>query len=36
MRFAQLVTEFRDDAGELVAEQRTTMVETGRHRSGLT
>jgi len=30
MRFAQLITEFRNGAGELVAEKRTTMIETGR------
>jgi hypothetical protein len=30
MRFAKLITEFRDDAGTLVAEKRTTMIETGR------
>ena len=30
MRFAKLVTEFRDEAGTLVAEQRTTIIETGK------
>jgi hypothetical protein len=30
MKFARLVTEFRDGAGALVAEQRTTLVETAR------
>lgn len=34
MRFARLVNEFRDDAGDLVAEQITTVVETGRPPSG--
>jgi hypothetical protein len=30
MRFARIVTEYRDDAGTLVAEQRTTVLETAR------
>jgi hypothetical protein len=30
MRFAKVVTEFRDEAGTLVAEQRTTIIETAR------
>ena len=30
MRFAKLVTEYRDDAGNLVAEQRTTVIETAK------
>ena len=30
MRFAKIVTEYRDSSGELVAEQRTTLVETAR------
>jgi hypothetical protein len=30
MRFARLVTEYRDEAGDLVAEQRTTVIETAR------
>ena len=30
MRFARVVNEFRDEAGNLVAEQRTTVVETAR------
>ena len=30
MKFAKLVTEFRDEAGTLVAEQRTTVIETGK------
>lgn len=30
MRFAVMVTEFRDESGELVAEQRTTIVETAK------
>ena len=30
LRFARLVNEYRDAGGELVAEQRTTVVETGR------
>jgi hypothetical protein len=29
MRFAVLVAEFRDESGHLVAEQRSTVVETG-------
>lgn len=29
MRFAQMVNEFRDDAGTLVATQTTTVLETG-------
>jgi hypothetical protein len=28
MRFAKIVTEYRDGAGALVAEQRTTVIET--------
>lgn len=28
LRFAVIVREFRDDAGDLIAEQRTTVVET--------
>jgi len=28
MRFARLVTEFRNDAGDVVAEQRSTIIET--------
>jgi hypothetical protein len=30
MRFGTIVTEFRDETGTLVAEQRTTVVETAR------
>jgi hypothetical protein len=30
LRFARIVSEYRDGGGELVAEQRTTVVETGR------
>jgi len=30
MKFARLVTEFRDGEGTIVAEQRTTVVETAR------
>lgn len=30
MRFAQIVNEFRDDSGELVATQTTTVLETGK------
>jgi hypothetical protein len=30
MKFAELITEFHDEAGELVAVKRTTMIETGR------
>lgn len=30
MRFAKLVTEYRDDSGNLVAEQRTTIIETAK------
>ena len=30
MRFARLITEYRDEAGTLVAEQRTTVIETAR------
>jgi N-terminal half of MaoC dehydratase len=30
MRFAELITDFHDEAGELVAVKRTTMIETGR------
>ncbi|GGM89187.1 MaoC family dehydratase N-terminal domain-containing protein [Dactylosporangium sucinum] len=30
LRFAVLINEFRDAAGVLVAEERTTLVETGR------
>lgn len=30
MRFVRIVNEFRDDTGALVAEQRTTLVETAR------
>lgn len=30
MRFAKLVTEYRDEAGNLVAEQRTTVIETAK------
>jgi hypothetical protein len=30
MRFARIVTEFRDAAGALVAEQRSVVVETAR------
>jgi hypothetical protein len=30
MRFGTIVTEFRDETGVLVAEQRTTVVETAR------
>ena len=33
MRFAQMVNEFRDDAGSLVATQTTTVLETGRKES---
>lgn len=40
MRFAKLVTEYRDQAGELVAEQRTTIIETAKppkqHQAGAT
>lgn len=34
MRFAKAVTEFRDAAGTLVAEQRTTIIETARPAKG--
>jgi hypothetical protein len=34
MRFAKIVTEYRDSSGELVAEQRTTLVETARPPKG--
>jgi hypothetical protein len=30
MRFAKLITEYRDEAGNLVAEQRTTVIETAK------
>lgn len=30
MRFARMITEFRDERGDLVAEQRTTVIETAR------
>ena len=30
MRFATIVNEYRDAAGDLVAEQRTTVIETGK------
>jgi N-terminal half of MaoC dehydratase len=30
MRFAETVTEFRDEGGKLVAESRTTLIETGK------
>ena len=30
MRFVEMVTEFRDEAGKVVAESRTTMIETGK------
>lgn len=30
MRFAKLITEYRDESGELVAEQRTTVIETAK------
>ncbi|MFJ8019369.1 MaoC family dehydratase N-terminal domain-containing protein [Streptomyces sp. NPDC096311] len=30
MRFAVIVTEFRDEAGKLVAEQRQTLIETAK------
>jgi N-terminal half of MaoC dehydratase len=30
MRFAEAVTEFRDEGGKLVAESRTTVIETGK------
>jgi hypothetical protein len=30
MRFAVIVTEFRDERGELVAEQRSTLIETAK------
>ncbi|HEV2360128.1 MAG TPA: MaoC family dehydratase N-terminal domain-containing protein [Acidimicrobiales bacterium] len=30
MRFAKTITEFRDETGRLVAEQRTTIIETAR------
>jgi hypothetical protein len=30
MRFAKIVTEYRDAAGSLVAEQRTTVIETAK------
>lgn len=30
MRFAKVVTTFRDDAGTIVAEQRTTVIETAK------
>jgi hypothetical protein len=30
MRFAEMVTEYRDERGTVVAESRTTMIETGK------
>ena len=30
MRFAKIVTEYRDESGTLVAEQRTTLLETAK------
>ena len=30
MRFAEMVTEYRDESGKVVAESRTTMIETGK------
>jgi hypothetical protein len=30
MRFAKLVTEYRDESGTVVAEQRTTVIETAK------
>jgi acyl dehydratase len=30
MRFAETVTEFRDETGKVVAESRTTLIETGK------
>jgi acyl dehydratase len=30
MRFAEMVTEYRDESGAVVAESRTTMIETGK------
>jgi hypothetical protein len=30
MRFARIITEYRDPAGSLVAEQRTTVIETAK------
>ena len=30
MRFAEMVTEYRDEAGKVVAQSRTTMIETGK------
>ena len=30
MRFAETVTEYRDQTGTVVAESRTTMIETGK------
>jgi hypothetical protein len=29
-RFAEMVTEYRDESGKVVAESRTTMIETGK------
>ena len=34
MRFAKVITEYRDDAGTLVAEQRTTIIETAKPPKG--
>jgi hypothetical protein len=30
MRFAKIITEYRDESGTLVAEQRTTVIETAK------
>jgi glyceraldehyde 3-phosphate dehydrogenase len=30
MRFAEMVTEYKDQTGKVVAESRTTMIETGK------
>ncbi len=34
MNFTETVTEFRDEAGQLVAESRTTIIETGQAPTG--
>jgi hypothetical protein len=34
MSFTETVTEFRDEAGQLVAESRTTIIETGQAPTG--
>jgi hypothetical protein len=34
MRFATLIAEYRDESGTVVAEQRTTVIETARAPQG--